>query len=98
MIIYIQKNIIVYIIINHLIKNNYNVINYQNTNKHIYLNKFNIFFFKKNNLFKFTLYKNYQLFNTHYLKNIYKIAIKEKNINAINILPKNLILDKKPVY
>ena len=90
MIIYIQKNIIVYIIINHLIKNNYNVINYQNTNKYIYLNKFNIFFLKKNNLFKFTLYKNYQLFNTHYLKNIYKIAIKEKNINAINILPKNL--------
>ena len=90
MVIYIQKNIIIYILINYLIKNNYNIINYQNINKHNNLNNINIFFLKKNNLFKFTLYKNYQLFNAHYLKNIYKINIKEKNINAINILPEKL--------
>ena len=32
----------------------------------------------------------YHLFNLHYLQYIYKINIKEKNINAIKILPKSI--------
>lgn len=88
MTIYIQKNVIIYIIIKHLINkiSLYNFIKIKH-NKNININ---IFLIKKNNLYKFTLYKNFQLFNMCFLKNIYKINLIEKNINAINILPKNL--------
>lgn len=33
----------------------------------------------------------YQFFNTYYLKCIYNINLKEKNINTINIIPKKII-------
>ena len=91
MVLYIQKYIIIYVINSYLILNDYKILFYQNSTKNKFnVKNFNIFFLKRNNLYKFTLFKNYQLFNSHYLKNIYKINLKEKNINAINILPKKL--------
>ncbi len=54
------------------------------------LNEFDLFFFKIDNKYKLSLQKYYQFFNCVYLQNIYKIQLKEKNINSIKILPKKL--------
>lgn len=49
-----------------------------------------IFFIDQNNKNKISNHKLYQFFNSVYLQNIYKIKLKEKNINSINILPQKL--------
>ena len=49
-----------------------------------------LFFLEQNNKNKFPAFKIFQLFTSVYLQSIYKINIKEKNINTINILPKQL--------
>jgi hypothetical protein len=51
---------------------------------------YNIFFVDQNNKYKFNVYRYYQFFNINYLKNIYKINLKEKNINTLTILPKKV--------
>jgi hypothetical protein len=52
--------------------------------------KFNIFFIDLNNINKYTIYTSYQFFNLNYLKNIFNINLKEKNINAVTIIPKKI--------
>ena len=49
-----------------------------------------LFFLEQNNKNKFPAFKIFQLFTALYLQNIYKINIKEKNINTITTLPKQL--------
>lgn len=51
---------------------------------------FNLFFMEENAKYNFTTFRFYQFFNINYLKNIYKINLKEKNINAIKTLPLKL--------
>lgn len=51
---------------------------------------FNLFFIEENTKYNFTTFRFYQFFNLNYLKNIYNINLKEKNINAIKTLPKKL--------
>lgn len=51
---------------------------------------YSLFFINPNNKYKIANHKLYQFFNTVYLQNIYKIKLKEKNINAIKILPSKL--------
>lgn len=51
---------------------------------------FNLFFIEENTTYNFTTFRFYQFFNLNYLKNIYNINLKEKNINAIKTLPKKL--------
>lgn len=51
---------------------------------------FNLFFIEKNIKYNFTTFRFYQFFNLNYLKHIYNINLKEKNINAIKSLPKKL--------
>ena len=53
-------------------------------------NIYTIFFLEQNNKNKFPPFKLIQLFTALYLQNIYKMNIKEKNINTISILPKKL--------
>lgn len=50
-----------------------------------------IYFTLSNNIRKYSVFVNYQYFNLYYLNNIYKINLKEKNINTIKILPKKVI-------
>lgn len=50
-----------------------------------------LFFIEKSNKNKLRAYKLYQFFNINYLKNIYDINLKEKNINSLYTLPNNLI-------
>lgn len=72
-----------------------------NVDQNIYLNNiikleklkkknFNLFFIEENTKYNFTHFRFYQFFNLNYLKNIYNINLKEKNINAIKTLPKKL--------
>lgn len=52
--------------------------------------KYKIFFIEQNNKNKLAGFKFFQLFTAIYLQNIYKINLKEKNINTIDVLPKKL--------
>ena len=51
---------------------------------------YTLFFVDQNNKYKISNHRLYQFFNAVYLQNIYKIKLKEKNINAIKILPTKL--------
>jgi hypothetical protein len=51
---------------------------------------FNFFFLDKDNRNKFSAFRFYQFFTTSYLQNIYKINLKEKNINTIDCIPQKL--------
>lgn len=51
---------------------------------------YDLFFIEINNKNKFSSFKFFQFFTALYLQNIYKINLKEKNINAISVLPKKL--------
>lgn len=51
---------------------------------------YDIFFVEQNNKNKFPAFKFYQLFTAFYLKQIYNLNIKEKNINTIDVLPRKL--------
>lgn len=62
----------------------------ESINKHKKKNPYNIFFLEQNNKNKFPTFKFIQMFTSIYLQNIYKIDIKEKNINTINVLPRKL--------
>jgi hypothetical protein len=48
------------------------------------------FFIDTKNLNKYTNFINYQFYNLFYLQNIFKLNLKEKNINAAKILPKKV--------
>jgi len=79
------------------LKSNNNNKYYLNKSKHINISHLCLlhydFYNKKKKLSK----ENYHLFNAHYLQYIYKVNIKEKNINAIKLLPNsinNFILHK----
>jgi hypothetical protein len=67
---------------------NYNPINWKV--------KKNIFFIKFTNTVYFTPYLSFQFFNALYLHHIFKINIKEKNFNSIDLLPK--IMTKKMLF
>ena len=55
MVLYIQKYIIIYVINSYLILNDYKILFYQNSTKNKFnVKNFNIFFLKRNNLYKFT--------------------------------------------
>lgn len=73
-----------------------------NQNKVIYNNLNNLRFIKKNKLMFYYFYKvkkkyhfpsyiEYSIFNAYYLSHIYKTNLFEKNINAVYLLPKNLM-------
>jgi hypothetical protein len=83
---------ILYYIISNLFYFSTNLLKYSNTINLTINSKinFNIFFVNQNNKNKICNHKIYQFFNAVYLQNIYKIKIKERNINSINILPKKL--------
>ncbi len=48
---------------------------------------FTIFFIKVDNTYQYKAFMHYQFFTINYLQNIFKIHLKEKNINALNSLP-----------
>jgi hypothetical protein len=54
---------------------------------------YNLFFIETNNKNKFSGFKFFQFFTALYLQNIYKINLKEKNVNAISVLPRKLSKD-----
>ena len=62
----------------------------ENQKKLFKINSYLIFFLEQNNKNKLPAFKMLQLFTALYLQNIYKINIKEKNINTLSVLPKKL--------
>lgn len=80
------------IIITQLPKFEPKFISYTNSTnlKHKNLWEYDIFFVNQNNKYKFKFFRFYQFYNLSYLQNIYKIKLKEKNINTIKALPKKL--------
>ena len=79
---------IYFIINNKIIFTNSNL---NKKNNIINLNLLNYFFFKKSYKYTYRSFFNYQLFNTIYLNSVYKVNLKEKHINTVNILPKKVI-------
>ena len=49
-----------------------------------------IYLVRLGNVCAYQEFLNYQYYNLHYLQNIYKIKLKEKNINSLYSLPKKL--------
>lgn len=87
----LNYNLLNFIIIDNYKKQEKNY--YYSIYKNLNLNKnkkYMLFFLEQNNKNKFPAFKIFQLFTALYLQNIYKINIKEKNINTINTLPKQL--------
>ncbi len=70
-------------------KKNYFIRNYskESTIKIHSFVKFEIFFIKIDNTYHYKAFMHYQFFTINYLQNIFKIHLKEKNINALNSLP-----------
>lgn len=60
------------------------------------MSQYDIFFVNQNNNLKLLKFKFFQLYVATYLQNIYKIKLKEKNINAIDVVPRHLT--KKFLY
>lgn len=86
-----NKNLLFYITIHLLINKELryyfnNLLNLKNQPQ----KNFTFFFLNENVKYNFTSFKLYQFFNLKYLQNIYKINLKEKNINAIKTLPQKL--------
>ena len=63
--------------------NNFKPISKKNLN-------YRVFFVSLSNTNKYTNFLHFQSFNTNYLRNIYDINLKEKNINAVYALPKKI--------
>lgn len=57
---------------------------------------FDIFFLGFKTQHKILLYQSYQFFNVHYLRNIFKIKLQQKNVNALKACPEDLT--KKILY
>lgn len=63
--------------------NNFKPISKKNLN-------YRVFFVSLSSTNKYTNFLHFQSFNTNYLRNIYDINLKEKNINAVYSLPKKI--------
>lgn len=72
---------------------NYNKYNFKlkKLNKLIPTSQFSIFFVNNKNINKFSKTLYFQFLNLWYLNHIFKINLKEKNVNALTILPKKLL-------
>jgi len=79
----------IYILFKHPLKKQQ--INYDSLKYNTKISNKSIFFLKKNNLLKYNNYMYFQFLNLWYLKNIFNIKLKEKNINILKTIPKQIL-------
>lgn len=84
----IDRYLVIFLYLNNNKYNNYYISNHKVTNNNnLYLTLLHYdLYTEKKKLSK----EIYHLFNTHYLQYIYSINLREKNINAIKLLPKSI--------
>ncbi len=51
---------------------------------------FSLFFIQQSTNYRYNNFINYQFFNVFYLQNIFKITLKEKNLNTLKVIPQKL--------